>query len=262
MITEEVLRRIRPETSRADAQVAAHVLGAAAGEYGITTRLRVATWLANIAVESGFRNVRELMYYTNAARAAGIFWTAFGGVASRAQPFMRRPEALANRVYAGRLGNGPEASGDGWRYRGGGYIQLTGRTLYGTYSPSGVDLAAHPELIERPEVSARAAALYWTQRGCNGPADRGDIDGTRRMVNGPAMLHKEEVRTYYARALAALPEVVVPPAPPARPAPAAGLVPLLAPDGTPLPGFGRARVMVRTDGQGMKVIAVPDGKEV
>ncbi|MXV21784.1 hypothetical protein GLX28_19370, partial [Deinococcus xianganensis] len=131
------------------------------------------------------------MYYTNAARAAGIFWTAFGGVASRAQPFMRRPEALANKVYAHRLGNGPEASGDGWRYRGGGYIQLTGRTLYGTYSPSGVGLAAHPELIERPEVSARAAALYWTQRGCNGPADRGDIDGTRRMVNGPTMLHNK-----------------------------------------------------------------------
>ncbi|MBZ9753568.1 hypothetical protein K7W42_22305 [Deinococcus sp. HMF7604] len=258
MITAAQLRRIRPETSPADAEVAARALSTAAAEFGITTRLRLAAWLANIAHECGYRNVRENMNYSNAARLAGIFRTAFKGSAAAARPYVNNPVALANRAYANRLGNGSEASGDGWRFRGGGYIQLTGRSLYASYSPAGVNLAAHPEQIEDPLTSARAAANYWVKRGCNGPADAGDIAGTRRMVNGAAMLGLAEVQTYYQRALKALRVVEAPPAPspPARPEQTSLWVQVLDTAGQAIPGLV-VSVMVSPDGQ---LLVGRDGK--
>ncbi|MFC6662993.1 glycoside hydrolase family 19 protein [Deinococcus multiflagellatus] len=215
MITAAQLRRIRPGTAPADAEVAARVLSVAAAEHGITTRLRLAAWLANIAQESGFRNVREDLYYRDPTRIANIFRTAFQGSAAAARPYVLNPVALANRAYAHRLGNGSEASGDGHRYRGGGYIQLTGRAMYRAHSRPGLNLEAHPELIEDPQVSARVAASYWQRCGANAAADAGDIDRTRALVNGPAMLHRDEVRVFYRRALQALPAQVTPP--PRRP---------------------------------------------
>lgn len=218
MVTAEQLRKIHPKVSGPDAELAARVLSAAAQEYGITSRLRLAAWLANIAHECGFRNIRESVYYTDPARLAAIFRTAFKGSVAAARPYVRNEIACANRVYANRLGNGNEASGDGWAFRGAGYIQLTGRDLFAAYSPVGVDLARHPERIDDPMVSARTAANYWVKRGCNAPADAGDIDGTRRMVNGAAMLGLKEVREYYQRALKVLP--INAPTAPAKPTPA------------------------------------------
>ncbi|OWL98970.1 hypothetical protein CBQ26_00490 [Deinococcus indicus] len=248
MITARQLQTIRPGTAPADAELAARVLSAAAQEYGITTRLRLAAWLANIAHECGFRNVRESVYYTDPARLAAIFRTAFRGSAAAARPYVRNEVACANRVYANRLGNGNEASGDGWAFRGAGYIQLTGRALFESYSPAGVDLSRQPERINDALVSARTAANYWVKRGCNGPADAGDINETRRMVNGPAMLGIKEVRVYYRRALAALPDTPAPAAP--APAPAPDPAPgqrrvLLSQGGQPWEDISGARVEIK-----------------
>jgi putative chitinase len=92
---------------------------------------------------------------------------------------------IANLTYAGRLGNGSAGSGDGWRYRGRGLIQITGRS---NYAASGLvldlDLLEHPELLEQPYNAALSAAEWWNRNGCNQRADTGDLADVTRRVNG------------------------------------------------------------------------------
>ena len=84
---------------------------------------------------------------------------------ARCGRFARDPELLANRVYAGRIGNGDAASGDGYRYRGRGYLQLTGRANYRAFGQRlGIDLERHPERAEEPEIAWRIAACYFATR--------------------------------------------------------------------------------------------------
>lgn len=170
----------------------------AADKFGITDPRSVRAWLANMSVESGLIPLRENLNYTNAARARGIF-SALRGYPDAA--FVRNPEGMANIVYAGRLGNGNVASGDGWRYRGGGFIQTTERANYRkTGELIGYDLEGQPELIEQVGISALSAAAFWTRLSAGDTvACRGDIRGTRRCVNGPAMLDVEAMLEAYAR---------------------------------------------------------------
>ena len=117
----------------------------------------------------------------------------------------RNPKALANRVYANKNGNRDEASGDGWEYRGRGLFQLTGaenykaaeRTLHRPYT-------IQPDFVVLPQDAALTAAWFWVDRGCKALADKDDIDGCTRAINGRAMLGKEDRRTRYAEALRAL----------------------------------------------------------
>ncbi|GGN32208.1 glycoside hydrolase family 19 protein [Deinococcus daejeonensis] len=198
MITADLIRILNPRHPNPNA--AADALQQAAVRFGLTHPESLAAWLANLSVESGFLPVRENMFYTNAARARTIFSQLRGHPDSA---FIRNPQGMANIVYAGRLGNGSAASGDGWRYRGGGMIQTTGRNGYRkTGELIGLDLEAHPELLEQYGPAALAAAAYWTRLSS---ADRlaraGDIRGTRRAVNGPAMLHADEMMAAYQRIL-------------------------------------------------------------
>lgn len=198
MITPDLIRALHP--AHPDPQAAAEALQAAAERFGITDPQSLAAWLANLSVESNLTPCRENLYYTDAARARRIF------SALRAYPdsaFVRNPEGMANIVYANRLGNGNVRSGDGWRYRGAGMIQTTGKANFErTGDLIGLDLAAHPERLEEYGPAALAAAAYWTRLS---PADRlaraGDIRGTRRAVNGPAMLHADLMLERYARVL-------------------------------------------------------------
>lgn len=152
--------------------------------FGIDTPQRAAAFLGQAAIETGFfRYISENVNYS-ADLLMKVFPTQFPDLET-ARRYARRPEAIANRVYANRLGNGDEASGDGWRFRGRGMFQLTGRTNYQQVSELlGLDLVASPDLLETDlEVSLAAAAVLWQAGGLNEYADQGDFAAVSRGVN-------------------------------------------------------------------------------
>lgn len=119
---------------------------------------------------------------------------------------MRRPEALANRVYGSRLGNGDEHSGDGWLYRGRGLIQLTGKDNYREAEKGmKIPLLKEPELLEKKEFAAASAAWWWYERNLNYWADRDDIDSISGIINrgdpDKVAIGQEERRDAYVHAL-------------------------------------------------------------
>lgn len=175
---------------------------AAAALHDITTPRRLAAWLAQCSHESaGFARLEESLVYTSAARIAAM-WPR---LAPMAEQLVRDPQALANAAYAGRLGNGTRASGDGWRYRGRGLIQLTGRDNYRAAGRAlRLGLEEQPDQVLRPDVAALTAGWFWVSRGLNGLADAGDIAGITRAINGPGMVGAAERRALYGRALQAL----------------------------------------------------------
>jgi putative chitinase len=172
------------------------------GEAEINTPLRQAAFIAQVAHESqGFSRFVENLNY-RADRLLDVFGKYFTD--SEAQEFAHQPEKIANRVYANRLGNSDEASGDGWRYRGRGFIQLTGKDNYreaGKYLH--LDLVGQPELVEGLEVGARVAAWYWASRNLNPYADRGQFDTITKRING-GLNGLLDRRAYYKRAKEAL----------------------------------------------------------
>lgn len=200
-ITSELLRAVRPQTPTDVAEKSAAALQRAFALYGITSRLQVAAALATVATECGFVPQEENLNYS-AERLTQVWPSRFLTLASAA-PFARNPQALANRVYGGRGGNGPEASGDGWRYRGRGFVQCTFRGNYRTYSPKGFNLENTPELLTQYGVSALNFCEYWTRRGVGKLADAGDLRRVRIAVNG-GLIGYSEFLVYQARALKAL----------------------------------------------------------
>ena len=180
----------------------AEPMAAAAALHDITSWRRLAAWLAQCSHESArFTRIEEGLVYTSAQRIAEM-WPR---LAKEAPQLVRAPVALANAAYAGRNGNGPAESGDGFRYRGRGLIQLTGRANYRLAGEGlGLPLEYEPGRVLERDVAALTAALYWREHGCNRLADAGDIGGITRVVNGPAMagaLYRQEL---YKRALTAL----------------------------------------------------------
>jgi hypothetical protein len=99
---------------------------------------------------------------------------------------MARDEVrIGERAYGGRMGNGPEGSGDGFKFRGRGIIQITGRENYGKAGTAlGLNLLEHPELLEEPEAACASAGWYWSTHDCNALADAGDFEGITRRING------------------------------------------------------------------------------
>lgn len=151
----------------------------------LTTPLRRAHFMAQLAHETGgFKRLVENLNYS--AEALQRTWPSRFD-AAMAKAYARQPERIANRVYGGRLGNGPEASGDGWRYRGRGFIQLTGRDNYARYSHLvfGDDrLVRDPSQAAEPAVAMRIALAYWDANGLNTLADKDDLEGITRRING------------------------------------------------------------------------------
>jgi putative chitinase len=166
-------------------------LNEAMERFNVSTPDRVAAFLAQIAHESDEcrRLVENLRY--SAARLCEVWPKRFPTLHS-AEPYANNPEKLANYVYANRLGNGDTASGDGWRFRGRGLVQLTGRSNYrATGHALGLLLEQLPELLEEPVPSSLAAAQFWDSRGCNAladsaPGDNDDADFVRItvLING------------------------------------------------------------------------------
>lgn len=178
-------------------------------KFGILHTRSIAAFLAQCAHESAlFSRVVENLNYS-AEGLLNTFPRYFN--TSEAQQYARKPERIANRVYANRMGNGPESSGDGWTYRGRGLIQLTGKNNYIALSKDlDIDVVKNPSYLETPEGASRSAAWFWRKNNLNAPAIRGDIDEVSRIVNaGPAGSLRSvhgltERRNYYNRILSTL----------------------------------------------------------
>lgn len=186
MLTPATLQRIFPDLRNTAAVCAA--LLPALDKYEINTPARVACFLAQCGHESaGFTAQRENLNYS--AKGLLATWPRRFNP-TKAQAFHRQPEKIANEVYGGRLGN--NKPGDGWRYRGGGFVQLTGRDNYRRVGHAlDVPLEDQPELIERLDVSALAAGYFWASLGLNSladdlPEDDDDADflAITRKING------------------------------------------------------------------------------
>ena len=150
----------------------------------INTPVRQAMFLSQLAHESGnFRFVVENLNYS--ADALRRVFGKYFPTEELANQYARQPERIANRVYADRMGNGPEASGDGWKYRGRGLIQLTGKNNYASFSMQADNNAlVDPDLVAQPELAVDSAGWFWTTNRLNQLADTGDVKSVTRRING------------------------------------------------------------------------------
>lgn len=180
MIDADTIVAIAPNCSLGwAAAIAGEVL-----HWHIDSPARQAMFVAQCAHESaGFTRFEENLNYS--AEALQRTWPSRFPNFPAAAEVARQPERIANRVYANRLGNGNEASGDGWRFRGRGPIQITGRTNYQRAGAGiGYALEAHPTDAALPTQGAKVACWYWHFNGLNDLADDGDFEGITRRING------------------------------------------------------------------------------
>ena len=184
-VTRNDLLKLSPQYNREWLENDVRTLAAWAEKFGINTKLRMAHFLAQCAHESaGFTAVTENLNYS----ADGLLKTfPKYFTPEQAREYARQPERIANRVYASRMGNGPEASGDGWRYRGRGYIMLTGRENYERFNESDVcteDVMRQPDALMKFPLNQVVAGWFWETNGLSELADRDDCDAITRRING------------------------------------------------------------------------------
>jgi putative chitinase len=155
----------------------------------------MAAFIANIGVESdGLTALVENLNYSaeGLARTWPNRYAVDPGAKApvpnaKALAIARNPTKIANATYADRMGNGPESSGDGWKYRGRGLMQITGKSNYAALSRSiGIDLVANPDRLCEPEVAAISAAWFFAANGCIDLAERHSFDSVVRVINGKA----------------------------------------------------------------------------
>ena len=175
-------------------------LNTAMGRYQIVGTKRIAAFIAQVGHESGHltRLVENLNYTADALR---MTWPSRfdAGLASATA---RKPEQIANIAYGKRMGN--TAPGDGWKYRGRGLIQITGKNNYRACGEAlGLDLIAQPELLEKPQHACASAAWFWATNGLNTLADAGNFDGITQRLNG-GQTGAPDRQTLYAWALKVL----------------------------------------------------------
>lgn len=183
--------------------------------YGIKSKNAIAALLANVGVETGsLKTFVENLNYS--AQGLANTWPSrysasgrFGGAPnSLALSIARKPMEIANNTYANRMGNGSVASGDGWKYRGRGAIQLTGKANYAEYSKqSGYDALNNPDILTEPKYIADSAAWFFKNSGCIPLADAGAFDSTVKRINGAApntANHGDLRRKRYKDALAVM----------------------------------------------------------
>ncbi|WP_374513762.1 glycoside hydrolase family 19 protein [Niveibacterium sp.] len=207
MITPKQLLQILPLAGPL-ADTFAPLISLAAEEFDIRPGRELAMFVAQAGHESShLRRIEENLNYTRADRLMLIFPRAFRSQVAAA-PYCNQPQRIANRAYAGKGGNGDEASGDGWRFRGRGLFQITLRNGYaacseGLFGDSEV-LLANPDRLLDSEAAARSAAWYWMANNCAIQAARGDIKAVTRIINGPACVGINERTALYEAACAVL----------------------------------------------------------
>ena len=166
-------------------------------EYEINTPQRVAAFVAHCAHESGgFRLLKENLNY-KAASLRRVFPKYFPDDAIAAR-YANKPEMIANRVYGNRMGNGPEESGDGFRYCGRGLIQLTGKNNYTIFAASvGIeDMDEVVEYLQTFEGAVQSACWFWEQNNLNQWADKGDILTLTKRINGGTIGLEDRIKHY------------------------------------------------------------------
>lgn len=203
-LTAEQLTAIMPRASEGWVDP----LNRAMQRFGIATGLEVADFLAQIAVESAELTHLEESFAYRPDRLMVVWPHKFPKLEVAVQYVERGPHAIADYVYADRLGNGDENTGDGWRYRGQGPIQITFADNYRAFGRVIGDptIMLAPVKLQTKEVGALAAAWFWNVRGLNWYADAGDLgdfDTISRRINGGTN-GAEARRKYREKALAAL----------------------------------------------------------
>lgn len=199
MLTLDRLTQLFPNTDDNHLANLVVPLHSALTRFNITTPLRVAGFVAQVGHESMDMTVlRENLNY-RPERLRQVFPKYFPTTAL-ANEYGRKPEKIANRVYGGRMGNGNEASGDGYRFCGRGLIQLTGRNNYSAFAKyMGMDVMDTPAYLETLEGASMAAAWFWDSRNINVPADRRDVVTMTKLING-GTIGLEDRRARYQRA--------------------------------------------------------------
>jgi putative chitinase len=184
-VTLELLRTMCPHTKTSILEGYVEPLNAVAEYYEMTANpARLAGFLAQIAHESGgFTAVKENLNYS----AKGLMNTfkKYFPTEDLAKQYERKPEKIANRVYANRMSNGDEASGDGYRFCGRGLIQLTGRANYTKFAEDlGISIEETIKYLETPNGAVSSAGWFWDNNNLNKYCDSGDFVTLTKRING------------------------------------------------------------------------------
>ena len=165
-------------------------------DYDIDTVPRVAAFLAQTAHESGnYRAIKENLNYK--AESLCKVWPRYFPDMATAKAYEKQPERIANRAYGNRMGNGPEESGDGWKYAGKGLIQLTGKDNYTRYAQSlEISVEEASEHLTTFEGCVQSAAWFWEANNLNQWADKGDILTLTKRINGGTIGLDDRIKHY------------------------------------------------------------------
>ena len=195
-ITKEQLSQLIPKNPYLDQWYEA--LSVLLPDYEINTPNRIAAFIAQCAHESAsFTALHENLNYR--AETLSKVWPKKFPPAV-AQQYAHKPEAIANLAYASRMGNGNEASGDGWRYCGRGLIQLTGKDNYTAFADSiGITPEEVSDYVQTFEGAAQSACWFWESNNLNQYADSGDIETMTKRING-GTLGLEDRKKHYEHA--------------------------------------------------------------
>lgn len=178
MVSGEQLQRMHIDPSLAS------VFNETFQKWGIETPLQQAAFIGQCGHECGnFRILEENLNYS-ADRLTKIWPKRFTSL-EMAQPYNRNPRKIANKVYSNRMGNRDEASDDGWRFRGSGWLQLTGHdNFYHAGKACGVDFVMNPDLVRTPQYAAMTAGWFWSTHKCNEVAQSQDWTRLTKIING------------------------------------------------------------------------------
>lgn len=164
--------------------------------YHVNTPLRIAHFMAQIEHESGLKPISENLNYS--AKGLGTTFKKYFPTVELANAYQRQPQKIANKVYANRMGNGNEASGEGWKYRGRGFIQLTGKDNYLILSKDArIDCFENPDLLLEEANAMIAALWFWNKNKLNDLADLDNIETITKRINGGfnGLPHRKECLT-------------------------------------------------------------------
>ena len=185
LVTKDKLARIMPKAKATDLDKYLAAINEGLTKYSINTPLRIAHFIAQVAHESGsFKYSSENLNY--GAKGLRSTFGKYFKTDELAEEYARQKEKIANRVYGNRMGNGDENSGDGWRFRGRGLIQLTGKENYQKCAKDiGIDIDRQPDkLATDPQAAVFAAAWFWNSRRLNNYADKDDVLTITKKING------------------------------------------------------------------------------
>lgn len=166
-------------------------------KFEINTRNRVAAFLTHTMYDSSdYSCLRETVNYSSSVLLR--LWSRYFNEVT-AKAYGNKPEAIANKIYANKMGNGPESSGDGWKYRSGGLIPLSGKQVYAAFAQfAGMDVDDAIDYIETPKGAVHSACWYWKLTNMNELADAEDISSMTKKITGGTIGIDDRIHNYEA----------------------------------------------------------------